>query len=118
MAPERRCIACRQSDKKAELLRFVWDGDTVRFDEDQLAQGRGAYVHERLRCWEKMGDVKRWIRAFRLPDKAITRNELAEVIEEIRQRVLPRENSDGGTGTRKKDNKAGTPRTPGKKIRL
>lgn len=116
MAPERRCIACRRSESKQKLLRFVWDGDRVRLDEEQRLEGRGAYLHESLRCWEKMGDDRRWNRAFRLPDRTIARQDLKDLVEEIRQRILPP--GEEGKQLTKREKKTGKPQAPGKKIRL
>ena len=47
--PLRRCVICRDSAPKADLLRFVRrpDGEIVISDQDH---GRGAYVHADLPC--------------------------------------------------------------------
>ena len=59
----RRCICCRQSGSKKDLLRFVWSGKLV-FDQHQRLPGRGAYVHPSHQCWAKIGDARKWERAF------------------------------------------------------
>jgi len=47
--PLRRCVICRESAPKADLLRFVRrpDGEIVVSDHDH---GRGVYVHADPRC--------------------------------------------------------------------
>lgn len=52
-APQRMCIACRESDGKRDLIRLVRVADGVLLDETGKKAGRGAYVHPRVICWEK-----------------------------------------------------------------
>ena len=47
----RRCVACRQSFHKSELLRVVKNSaGEIFFDETGKAQGRGAYVCKSHEC--------------------------------------------------------------------
>ncbi|MCY3901059.1 MAG: YlxR family protein [Caldilineaceae bacterium] len=52
-APQRMCIACRESDGKRDLIRLVRAADGVHLDESGKMSGRGAYVHPQVNCWEK-----------------------------------------------------------------
>jgi predicted RNA-binding protein YlxR (DUF448 family) len=52
-APQRMCIACRESDGKRELIRLVRLADQVVLDETGKRAGRGAYVHPQISCWER-----------------------------------------------------------------
>jgi len=49
----RRCVVCRDSAPKSELLRFVRrpDGEIVVSDQDH---GRGAYVHADSSCMSEV----------------------------------------------------------------
>lgn len=115
MPPTRRCIGCRQSDEKQMLLRFVWDGARVVHDKTHTHQARGAYLHRKVRCWEKTAEVKRWTRAFRLPERSLSREQLAEITEMIRQIVLGKSETES-PGKNRAGGKIAGP--PGKKIRL
>ena len=53
--PLRRCISCRRSLPKSELLRLVRGADgEVRVDLAGKAEGRGAYVCDRPECAESV----------------------------------------------------------------
>ena len=52
-APQRMCIACRESDGKRDLIRLVRVADGVLLDETGKKAGRGAYVHPQTTCWER-----------------------------------------------------------------
>lgn len=52
-APQRMCIACRESDGKRDLIRLVRTADGVHLDASGKMSGRGAYVHPQVNCWEK-----------------------------------------------------------------
>lgn len=50
----RTCIGCGTSEEKRAIVRFVRTPDgTVEVDETGKANGRGAYVHAELECFEK-----------------------------------------------------------------
>jgi uncharacterized protein len=66
--PHRRCVGCRRSLPKGELLRLVRGGDgDVRADFAARAEGRGAYVCTRLECVEGLAAGNPLARAFRAP---------------------------------------------------
>lgn len=48
--PERRCVACRESKPKAELLRVVKYNGGLSVDESGKSDGRGAYVCKSKSC--------------------------------------------------------------------
>jgi len=49
----RTCIGCGTSEDKREVVRFVRTPDgTVEVDPTGKANGRGAYVHASLECFE------------------------------------------------------------------
>jgi predicted RNA-binding protein YlxR (DUF448 family) len=53
--PQRTCIGCRQTGKKNELIRVVWQKElsAVTVDSRKSLPGRGAYLHLALPCLEK-----------------------------------------------------------------
>lgn len=63
--PLRRCIMCRRSSPKAELLRFVATNEGIAWDAAHRLPGRGAYVHRGMSCWGKVLERARWEHAFR-----------------------------------------------------
>jgi predicted RNA-binding protein YlxR (DUF448 family) len=49
----RTCIGCGKSEDKREIVRFVRTPDgAAEVDETGKANGRGAYVHATLECFE------------------------------------------------------------------
>jgi predicted RNA-binding protein YlxR (DUF448 family) len=63
--PMRRCVACRETHPKRQLIRFVGAAGALRIDPTQRAGGRGTSLC--VRCAEaalRGGDPLRW-RAFR-----------------------------------------------------
>lgn len=50
--PMRRCIACRESKPKDELMRFTVNGSTVAADTGTPADGRGFYLCRSAECIE------------------------------------------------------------------
>jgi uncharacterized protein len=51
--PQRTCIGCREVQGKRQLVRVVRQADgQVRLDVTGKALGRGAYVHDKLACWQ------------------------------------------------------------------
>lgn len=50
--PRRTCVGCREALPKRELIRIVLTPAGVRIDPRGKAPGRGAYLHDRRRCWE------------------------------------------------------------------
>lgn len=50
--PQRTCVACRQVQAKATLVRLVRTPEGVFPDEKGKRPGRGAYLHARRACWQ------------------------------------------------------------------
>lgn len=52
--PQRMCIACRDRTAKRALTRIVRTPEgTVEIDPTGKRNGRGAYLCDRPRCWER-----------------------------------------------------------------
>lgn len=52
--PQRTCIACRDKSAKRTLTRIVRTPEgTVEIDPTGKRNGRGAYLCDRPRCWER-----------------------------------------------------------------
>lgn len=41
----RSCVACRQTDTRSTLLRFILRGDELIWDRSKSLFGRGAWLH-------------------------------------------------------------------------
>ena len=54
-SPQRTCIACREKMDKRKLTRIVrtLEGE-VTVDLTGKKNGRGAYVCDKLKCWERI----------------------------------------------------------------
>ncbi len=50
--PQRTCVACREVQSKATLVRVVRTAEGVFPDPKGKMPGRGAYLHARRACWE------------------------------------------------------------------
>ena len=51
--PQRTCVGCRETLAKRALIRVVRSPDGVRVDLNGKMPGRGAYLHDRISCWER-----------------------------------------------------------------
>ena len=51
--PQRTCVGCRETLAKQTLTRIVRTPDGVQVDLTGKLSGRGAYLHNRVACWEK-----------------------------------------------------------------
>ncbi len=51
--PQRTCVGCRETLAKRALIRVVRSPEGVRVDLNGKTPGRGAYLHDRLSCWER-----------------------------------------------------------------
>ena len=51
--PQRTCVGCRETLAKQVLIRVVRSPEGVRVDLSGKMPGRGAYLHDRLSCWER-----------------------------------------------------------------
>lgn len=69
MAPERTCIACRQTGERGDLVRIaLFPGGRPVIDYRAKLPGRGAWVHPRRACVDAMlQDAKALSRALREP---------------------------------------------------
>jgi predicted RNA-binding protein YlxR (DUF448 family) len=88
--PVRTCLGCGQEADKRELVRIVRspEGD-VMVDPTGKANGRGAYVHPRLECFEAAARKRRF-------DNALRVNLKEEDVERIRrdlERLLAQDGS-------------------------
>ena len=62
----RTCIGCGTSEDKREIVRFVRTPEgTVEVDPSGKANGRGAYVHTSLECFEAAIRKRRFASALR-----------------------------------------------------
>jgi predicted RNA-binding protein YlxR (DUF448 family) len=50
--PQRTCVGCRETLAKRALIRVVRSPDGVQVDLTGKMPGRGAYLHDRVSCWE------------------------------------------------------------------
>jgi len=58
--PQRTCVVCRTTGDKRSLTRLVrTPDDGVQLDPTGKRAGRGAYLCDQVRCWERAiaGDV-------------------------------------------------------------
>lgn len=51
--PQRTCVGCRETLAKRTLIRVVRSPEGVRIDQSGKLPGRGAYLHDRVSCWER-----------------------------------------------------------------
>ena len=51
--PQRTCVGCRETLAKQGLTRIVRGPDGVQVDLTGKISGRGAYLHNRVSCWEQ-----------------------------------------------------------------
>lgn len=51
--PQRTCVGCREVHSKRQLIRVVRSPDGIFVDPTGKMSGRGAYLHDRLDCWEE-----------------------------------------------------------------
>jgi len=64
MNPIRSCIGCRKTGGLSELMRMVLVDGKVIFDQQQIAPGRGAWVHRK--CLKLAVDRQAFKWAFKL----------------------------------------------------
>ena len=62
---ERRCIACRQTALKQNLIRVCRVNDEYIIDNTYKALGRSAYICKNNECLKKVIDKKLLNRAFK-----------------------------------------------------
>ena len=69
MNPIRSCIGCRKTGSPSSLMRMVLVDGKVIFDQQQIAPGRGAWVHRK--CLELAIDRKAFKWAFKLTEMPV-----------------------------------------------
>ncbi|MEQ8673478.1 MAG: YlxR family protein [Aggregatilineales bacterium] len=52
--PIRMCVVCREKDEKRQLMRLVRTPDGIQVDTGGKMNGRGAYICEKIDCWERI----------------------------------------------------------------
>ena len=50
--PQRTCVGCREVHAKRTLIRVVRNPEGIFVDPTGKMAGRGAYLHDQIRCWE------------------------------------------------------------------
>lgn len=92
----RKCLICRKSDKKANLLRFVVGHQGIVWDREERMPGRGAYLHRYMECYSKLVEPGRWEHALKLPSGLGKRQNLAELLDEVHGFMKAQGNELGG----------------------
>jgi predicted RNA-binding protein YlxR (DUF448 family) len=79
--PQRTCVACRSTGDKRTLLRVVRTPDgVVEADPTGKRAGRGAYLCNRLECWQtalKKGRLDSALRVVMSPDAKLSLTQYA-----------------------------------------
>ena len=81
MNPIRSCIGCRKTGSPTSLVRMVLVDGKVIFDQQQIAPGRGAWVHRK--CLKLAIDRKAFKWAFKLTAMPEISSELTEQLTEM-----------------------------------
>ena len=84
MDPIRTCVACRMRATRAELLRVVVRDDRLLVDDRGVLPGRGAWVHETVKCMNlavQRGTFARALRASRQLDVHPLENRLKMLMD-------------------------------------
>ena len=86
---ERSCVICRKKGAKQSFFRFVLQEGRVILDLAQIASSRGAYVHRSMSCVERVSEVGRWEKAFRVKKGQLSGvlRELAELKQQLRKQI-------------------------------
>lgn len=51
--PQRTCVGCREVQSKRTLIRIVRHHEEIVVDLTGKLEGRGAYLHNQVSCWER-----------------------------------------------------------------
>ncbi|MRR57424.1 MAG: DUF448 domain-containing protein [Deltaproteobacteria bacterium] len=88
-APQRSCIACRETRNKDELIRFVLSPDGILVpDLMHKLPGRGAYTCASYSCILRACERKQFSRAFRKDGEAVAPEALRErIIRTMEDRI-------------------------------
>jgi predicted RNA-binding protein YlxR (DUF448 family) len=88
--PQRTCVGCGEVQGKRDLVRIVRAPDgTVAVDPTGKRNGRGAYVHRELSCFERAA-AGRLLRALRVPEAVDQLPRLREEFEALLRAPAPR----------------------------
>lgn len=90
--PNRMCVGCRQVMPKRALIRIVRTPEGVFIDPGGKLNGRGAYLHDQLSCWEK-GLKGPLSNALRTEFSDEDRQRLAEYIATLKPTSMSTEDS-------------------------
>ncbi len=63
--PMRTCVVCRQQAGKRELNRVVRTPEGVHIDPTGKQAGRGAYVCDQAKCWQRVAESDVLAKALR-----------------------------------------------------
>jgi hypothetical protein len=72
------CVVCRQKFDKRALTRLVYTPAGLRVDETGKLSGRGAYLCDNSRCWERARQSNVLERALRTTLTAADKQQLLE----------------------------------------
>ena len=75
--PERSCVVCHERRPKRELMRIVQTPEGVQVDPGGKMHGRGAYLCDKVSCWERA-----------LQGTALSKALRTELTDEDRTRLL------------------------------
>ena len=90
--PLRRCVACRSSLPKSELIRLVRDESSWRIDESARAGGRGTWVCHACAAKLDERDTKRALaRAFRQDAQHVSELLRASMASAVQESDLERD---------------------------
>lgn len=65
--PQRTCIGCGEKKDKKDLIRIVKDKEgNISIDRTGRANGRGAYICDKLECLEKAIKSKKLEKSFEM----------------------------------------------------
>lgn len=79
--PQRTCIGCNEIKPKKELIRIVKNKEGQIFiDKTGKANGRGAYICDKIECLEKAIKTKKLERTFETKIDEEIYNELRQTI--------------------------------------
>ncbi|MBS60521.1 MAG: hypothetical protein CL606_04340 [Anaerolineaceae bacterium] len=79
----RTCIGCRSTDVKHVLIRLVNSKNGVMVDKTGKCNGRGAYIHNSGKCWDRILDGRVLRKALRVEDNPDNLLGLRKDIEKI-----------------------------------
>jgi predicted RNA-binding protein YlxR (DUF448 family) len=92
--PQRTCIICRQTSNKRSLVRIVRTAQgAVQIDERGKVPGRGAYLCEKVTCWDTALQTNALSHALNTPISDETRAQLAAYSKRFINRSTPMETS-------------------------